>query len=155
MKATIDKILERTLVVFLMVLIINILWQVISRYVMASPSSFTDELSRILLVWTGLLAAAYGSGKNIHLAIDLISGKLSKKWNDRLIKLPYIIVGLFALLVFIVGGIALVLIIASLKQTTPALGLPVWLIYLAVPFSGLIILYYNFYHFTHTKKELE
>ena len=31
----------------------------------------------------------------------------------------------------------------TLKQTSPALGLPVGLVYLAVPLSGLLIVYYG------------
>ncbi|WP_316931840.1 TRAP transporter small permease [Parabacteroides distasonis] len=48
------------------------LWQVLSRYILVSPSSVTDELAGYLLIWVGLLGAAYVSGKNEHLAIDLL-----------------------------------------------------------------------------------
>ena len=36
------------------------------------PEFRTDELAGYLLIWVGLLGAAYVSGKNEHLAIDLL-----------------------------------------------------------------------------------
>lgn len=59
----IDKGLEWTLVIFMSILVINVLWQVTSRYIMNSPSSFTDELAGYLLIWVGLLGAAYVAGR--------------------------------------------------------------------------------------------
>ncbi|GAB1359158.1 hypothetical protein MASR1M31_09390 [Porphyromonadaceae bacterium] len=70
MRKSIDKVLGILLIVLMSVLIIDVMWQVISRYVLANPSSFTDEVAGYLLVWVGLLGAAYVAGKKDHLAID-------------------------------------------------------------------------------------
>lgn len=67
----IDKILENFVVGLMGILVIDVLWQVTSRYVLSSPSSFTDELAGFLLIWVGLFGSAYVAGKNEHLAIDL------------------------------------------------------------------------------------
>ncbi|HLW08612.1 MAG TPA: TRAP transporter small permease subunit, partial [Marinilabiliaceae bacterium] len=55
----IDKILEFFLVVLMGTLVINVVWQVLSRFVFKNPSSFTDELATFLLIWVGLAGAAY------------------------------------------------------------------------------------------------
>ena len=78
----IDKILEKFVVALMAILVVDVLWQVISRYVLSSPSSFTDELAGFLLIWVGLFGSAYVAGKNEHLAIDLLvqrSGPRTKK----------------------------------------------------------------------------
>ena len=54
-KNTIDKILEWTLVVSMSLLVVDVLWQVFSRFILQNPSSFTEELARFLLIWVGLL----------------------------------------------------------------------------------------------------
>ena len=36
-------------------MVINVLWQIITRYFSASPSSFSDELARYLMIWLGLI----------------------------------------------------------------------------------------------------
>ena len=62
-RAQIDSILEKTLVIIMSLMVINVLWQVFSRYILANPSSFTDELARYLMIWVGVLGAAYVAGK--------------------------------------------------------------------------------------------
>ncbi|EKF55349.1 TRAP transporter small permease subunit [Galbibacter marinus] len=124
-------------------MVINVLWQVFSRYLSESPSSFTDELSRYLMIWVGILGAAYVSGKNQHVAIDYLPSKLKEKPRRRLEVLVHIIVLLFALFALVIGGIRLVYISFTLGQTTPALGMPLAVIYLVIPLSGLLIIYYK------------
>ena len=51
----IDKIVERLLVLILSVMVINVLWQVFTRFFTSNPSSFTDELARYLMIWLGIL----------------------------------------------------------------------------------------------------
>ena len=61
---TIDLILARTLVFLMALMVINVLWQVASRFILGSPSSFTDELARYLMIWIGILGAAYVGQKH-------------------------------------------------------------------------------------------
>ncbi len=48
----IKSLLRITLSVFMTAMIIAVVWQVFTRFVLRDPSSFTDELSRYLLIWT-------------------------------------------------------------------------------------------------------
>ena len=75
----IDKILGRALVVIMSVMVVNVLWQVFTRYVTGDPSSFTDELARYLMIWIGILGAAYVAGKDLHVAIDILPSRASAK----------------------------------------------------------------------------
>ena len=45
MRKQIDKGLELLLIGLMALLVVDVLWQVLSRYVLASPSSFTDEVA--------------------------------------------------------------------------------------------------------------
>jgi len=139
----IDLILSRTLIIIMALMVINVLWQVFTRYLTGSPSSFTDELSRYLMIWLGILGAAYVSGKNMHVAIDYLPSKLKEKPRKRLATFVHIIVLLFALFTLVIGGIRLVYISFTLGQTTPALGMPLAVVYLVLPLSGLLIVYYK------------
>ena len=53
LKKTIDKILELTLIASMSLLVIDVPWQVFSRFILQDPSSFTEELARFLLIWVG------------------------------------------------------------------------------------------------------
>lgn len=139
----IDHILSKILIIIMGLMVINVLWQVFTRYLSGSPSSFTDELSRYLMIWVGILGAAYVSGKNQHVAIDYLPSKLKEKPRKRLEIFVHIIVLLFALFALVIGGTRLVYISFTLGQTTPALGMPLAVVYLVIPLSGLLIIYYK------------
>jgi len=139
----IDLILSKALIIIMGLMVINVLWQVFTRYLSGSPSSFTDELSRYLMIWLGILGAAYVSGKNMHVAIDYLPSKLDEKPIKRLGVVVHLIVLLFALFALVVGGIRLVYISFTLGQTSPALGMPLAVVYSVIPLSGLLIVYYK------------
>jgi len=138
-----NTILEKILVVILGVMVINVSWQVFSRYVLASPSSFTDELARYLMIWLGVMGTAYVSGKRLHVAIDILPDKLSPKRQVKLKKIINLIIILFATLIFVVGGSKLVYLSYILGQKSAALQIPLYVVYLCIPLSGLCIVFFK------------
>jgi TRAP-type C4-dicarboxylate transport system permease small subunit len=138
----IDKLLGTLVTVFMGVLVLNVLWQVASRFIIGHPSSFTDELAGFLLIWVGLLGAAYATGTKQHLAIDLISRKMSDKSKIRHNILINCLIISFAIIVLIIGGGNLVYITFHLKQISSALQVPIGYVYLVIPISGVFIIYY-------------
>lgn len=139
---TINNILEKALIFLMSILVLDVLWQVISRYILNSPSSFTDEMAGFILIWVGLLGAAYVSGKKEHLAIDILLQKSNIK-RQRIVNIfiDFFII-IFALFVLIIGGSWLVYTRFILDVQSPALGFQMGIVYLALPLSGLIILYF-------------
>ena len=90
MRKKIEKLLEWFLVFLMSVLVIDVLWQVFSRYVLNAPSSYTDELAGFLLIWVGVVGAAYVAANREHLAIDLL---LQRSSPERKFKLELIKIG--------------------------------------------------------------
>src|SRR5690606_9430238 len=103
-RASVDKVLEFSLVVLMSTLVLDVVWQVASRYIFGNPSSFTDELATFLLIWVGLAGAAYVKGKNEHLAIDILHTKLSPINVVRMVIFINLLVVLFCLSIMIIGG---------------------------------------------------
>lgn len=117
----------------------NVLWQVFTRFVLSNPSSYTEELARYLLIWIGLIGAAYASGRQLHLAIDLFPRRLVGA-RKRLVQVAIrVVVLVFALGVLTLGGTKLVMLTLSLGQTSAALGIPMGWVYLALPLSGVLM----------------
>lgn len=142
MRKQIDKGLELLLIGLMVLLVVDVLWQVLSRYVLASPSSFTDEVAGFLLIWVGLLGAAYVAGREEHLAIDLLVRRASKRGQYRLRQMGYGCICLFALAVLVVGGSWLVYTRFHLGVTSASLEINLGYVYLALPLSGLLTAYY-------------
>lgn len=157
MKKQLDRILERLLVFIMFIMVLNVLWQVFSRYILQAPSGFTEELVRFLLIWVGLLGAAYASGRRLHLAIDLLPRRMKGQDRVRLLQLIDVLIMLFAVTVLIIGGSRLVYITYILEQLSPALQIPLAWVYTVLPVSGVIVVFYklnailrkNEYQLTH------
>lgn len=135
--------LEKVLIFLMGILVLDVLWQVFSRYLLSSPSSFTDEMAGFLLIWVGLLGAAYVSGRNEHLAIDLLiqkSGPARQKLLNRVISL---LIVFFAISVLIIGGSWLTYTRFALNVRSAALDLPLGYVYLVLPLSGFLILFFS------------
>ncbi len=142
-KNIIDKFLSWTVVVLMSIITVNVLWQVFSRFVLQNPSSFTEELARYMLIWIGILGAAYVAGQKLHLAIDLLSTKLTGKSKSVLEIFIQLCIFVFSFFVMIIGGIRLVYITLQLNQISAALQLPLGYVYLVLPISGILMMFYS------------
>ena len=138
-----DQVLGRILVVIMAVMVMNVLWQVFSRYVLGTPSPFTEELARFLMIWMGVLGAAYVAGKNGHVAIDVLAKRVHGKNQNKMKQSVRMAIILFCLFAMVLGGLRLVYVTSILEQYSPALGLPLAVVYLVIPISGLFIIYYK------------
>jgi TRAP-type C4-dicarboxylate transport system permease small subunit len=153
MKTIVDKILEWTLVVLMAANVLNVLWQVITRFVLKNPSSFTEELARFLLIWVGLLGASYAAGKKLHLAIDVVVNRFGPRTRLYAERLIQVFIFLFGLLVLVFGGIRLVTITLTLDQISAALQVKLGYVYLVLPFSGLLLMFYSLFFLMEAKRE--
>jgi TRAP-type C4-dicarboxylate transport system permease small subunit len=142
-KTMLDKVIANMLVILMALMVLNVTWQVTSRYIFKDPSSFTDELSRYMLIWVGMLGAAYVAGKNEHLAIDIILTSLKEKSQKKVLVLVNVLVMVFALTVMVIGGTNLVYITFILAQKSAALQIPLAYVYGIIPFSGILVCYYQ------------
>lgn len=143
LRQKIDKILGSTLVVIMGVMVINVLWQVFTRFIVGTPSSFTDELARYLMIWLGILGAAYVSGRNMHVAIDVLPLRANAKTQKKLKLIVSSLIIAFAFFAMVIGGLRLVYITYILDQYSPALQMPLAAVYFAIPLSGALIIYYK------------
>lgn len=155
MQKNLNKILEWAMVILLCTMLFSVLLGVFTRYVFANQSSWTDELARYMLIWVSILGAAYVSGKNAHIAIDLLPARLSEKLKLRLEMATGVIICLFIFAVFIVGGIRYIYLSMKLGQTSASLEIPVGYVYLVLPLSGAIIIYFRILGILQSAKALK
>jgi len=143
MKEIIDRYLSALLIGLMTLMTLDVLWGVFTRYVYGNQADWSEELAKFLLIWVGLLGAAYASGQKLHLTIDLITDSLSLTGKNRLALLINVLIILFAFSVLVIGGGNLMYITNILGQTSPALQLPMYLVYLVVPISGVLVVVYR------------
>lgn len=154
MKRKLDKILGSFLVLLLVLMVLAVIWQVFSRYIAKNPSSFTEELSRYLFIWIGILGAAYASGQQTHLAIDILPPKLNPPNRIKLRIFINLLIILFSLTVLVIGGGNLVYVNYDLGQFSAALNVPLSAVYLVLPISGILVIIYKVNEIINAKKYL-
>ena len=142
MRKFIDACLEKLLILILLIMLLAVVWQIFSRYIFNIPSTVTDELATFSLIWLGLFGSAYATGKKLHLSIDLIPSRIVAKSPFLFDGIVNVLIFLFAFFVMLVGGSRLCWITYTLDQKSAALQVPLYIVYSAIPLSGLIIMYY-------------
>ena len=139
---SLDRVLVVLLVALFAALVLMVVWQVLSRYALNSPSAFTEEAARYLMIWVSLLGASYVFRMRLHIGLDLLTRKLTGS-NKRIVEVAALTAAVsFALLILLVGGARLVELTWSLDQVSAVLGIRMALVYLAIPLSGGFILLY-------------
>lgn len=150
LRRAVDRGLEAALVLLLSAMTLAVLWQVASRYLLGDPSSVTEELARFLLIWLGLLGAAYAFGQKAHVALPGLLRVMERRVGSRTAALsrrlarwiPILAVVALSIGVLVVGGLRLVSLVLDLEQRSAALGMPLGWVYLVLPLAGLLILLY-------------
>jgi TRAP-type C4-dicarboxylate transport system permease small subunit len=117
--------------VALVALVVAVLLAVAVRYFGLWPGSlqWTTEFSRFTVIWIVMLGAAIGLHKGAHMAID-VGGLLPAPWRRPVRSLGYL-TGIAFLAVLTWQGFLLSM--GTMRQISPALGLPMGYAYLAIP----------------------
>lgn len=143
-KNGIDRVLTWVCVVLFAALVLDVMWQVITRQILNNPSAWSEELAKYLFIWLGLFGAALVFGERGHVAVDLLVQRSPRKVQVVLMTLTQLAILAFALLVLVWGGIR----VSNLAWDQNLTGLPVnvgWL-YTALPISGVLTALYTVYH---------
>lgn len=150
-KRFLDLCLGTSCSLLLISMVAVLCWQVVSRYVLNAPSTFTEELLRLGLVWLSLLGAAYSAGRGSHMAIDLVRD-MTTGWLRKLLKLlvPISFI-IFSIYVLIMGGFHSMQIAA--KQFSAVLQMPMAVFYAALPVCGVLLILYAILNLIEVLKE--
>lgn len=137
----IERVLNRILVptVFFLsgTMFIIIFLQVIFRYVLRTPISWSEELARYLMVWGSCLAAASAYGYGSHIGVKALVNLLSErkaKWARILVHLA--VSALMGVICY--EGFRLSFLVYY--QESAAMQIPMTYPYLAIPVGAFLIL---------------
>jgi TRAP-type C4-dicarboxylate transport system permease small subunit len=136
-------LLHVLLIVLFTVLVVDVLWGVLTRYLLGGQARWSEELARLVMVWLGLLGAALASREEKHLGLDILVRSLAPPVRNLALLLVHVAVGLFGLLIMAWGGGQLVVERFASGQILPALGISKAWFYMAIPVSGTLIVLFS------------
>lgn len=123
MREKVIQIQEFSSAVLLVLMSIFVFLQVISRFAIKIPFGWTEELSKIFLIWLTYVALAPTFSRNIHVRIDMLDQYLTKK-GELILKITNHVIGI----IFGIFSLYYILILYQSQleygQLTPVLSLP-------------------------------
>lgn len=117
------------------------IWQVLTRYLLSNPSTWSEELASYLFAWVTLLGAAYVFGKREHMNIPIITDKVSPKVQRVFGIINEVIILFFAIFVMIYGGLSITSL--TMGQMSSSLPIQMGYFYAAIPISGAFTALYS------------
>jgi TRAP-type C4-dicarboxylate transport system permease small subunit len=151
----INKVIEVICTTLLAFMVVLGTWQIITRYILNNPSTVSEDLLIYSFVWMSLLGSAYVFGKKDHMTMVFFRQKLESKGPKVKFILNVItelLVMVFSAFVLVLGGFQISML--AMGQVSPALGISMGYIYLALPLSGVITIVYNVLNLIDLKQEV-
>lgn len=120
-------------------MLVIIFSQVVARYVFQFSLTWSEELGRYIFVWMTFLGMTVAYRAGAHVALDIICAMLKNCARKTLETINDILVIILASAI-VISGYNLFLL--GMRQKSPALKLPMQWVYIIVPISGLLLLFF-------------
>lgn len=125
----------------MVVMVLVVFLQILSRTFIGSSFSWTEELARYLFIFFVLIGGGVVIGSKSHIAIDIIYNKLGTKGRKILCILSFLVVVIIAFILLTRG---MELVSKTMVQKSPALQIPMGYIYAIFPVSAALMLLNSF-----------
>lgn len=116
-------------------------WQVLTRYVLKNPSTWSEELVGYLFAWMSLLGASIVTCEHGHMNIPIIVERFSETVQKGLNCFGEIVAFLFSVVILVYGGIKITTL--AMGQMTSSLGVPIGIFYIVLPLCGILNMIYT------------
>jgi len=140
LKRILTNAIEGICLVLMVVLSIDLLLGVFSRYVLVRTFTWYDEIARGCFVWLTFLGAAVGVKRQAHFRLHIVVDRLTPRLRQATVVILPLVVIIFAGVLIQQG---LVFLEIGKFQQTPVMGLPKTWIYVAIPIGGALMILYS------------
>jgi TRAP-type C4-dicarboxylate transport system permease small subunit len=135
----INAVLKFVIVLMLVVAFIALILQVLSRFVFRFPLTWSEELSRYLLIWITFIGASLAMRYQRLIRIEAAVNLLPEKLRKAVLAVAGLAVVVFCAIVF---RYSLDLLQVVSRQSSPSLHLSMSIPYLAIP-TGCVLIILN------------
>jgi TRAP-type C4-dicarboxylate transport system permease small subunit len=128
-------ILEAITIIALGAMVLTTLLGALDRFLFSFGLPWPEDLARFLLIWTSLRAAAVAAKYQAHFRLTFLYDRLGPLWSATA---DLLCIG--SLMIVAWQGVLLAEIFHM--QRSPALNLPMSVVYASVPVSSVLMAYY-------------
>ncbi|MFC7687848.1 TRAP transporter small permease [Ureibacillus sp. GCM10028918] len=124
-------------VIFFSLGIVLIFYGVVMRYVLNDPQAWVEEVARYAIIWGTFLGFGLALKHNQHIQVDILYDNLSKPLQFMMNILATSLSIVFCL-IYTFYGFILVENRYSSGMISLDVGIPMWIVYLILPISGIL-----------------
>lgn len=141
LRTILNKALNVLAGVSLTVMVLLTCWQVITRYLLNNPSTWSEELVSYLFAWSTMFGAAIVSGERGHMNIPILVDRMGPLARKGFHIFSEVVALLFAAAILVFGGVQITDL--AMGQMTSSLGVAVGVFYVVLPLCGALIVLYS------------
>lgn len=142
---TLRKVLNQLLHVLagvsFLAMVVLTCWQVITRYLLKNPSTWSEELVSYLFAWASLFGASLVTGERGHMNIPILVDRMQPNLQKLFNIFAEIVAFAFSAIILVYGGIQISQL--AMGQMTSSLGVAVGVFYVALPVCGILNMIYT------------
>ncbi len=129
------RVLETVCAGLLGIVMLNAAFEFVAWVLWQKSYAAVEEIQGVLVVWLGLLAAAYCLAEGLHLSVDLVARRLPAKWQGWLSRIPGVAAAAFGSLLLIFGA----RLVLAIENTLPGTGWSASIQYQPAVVAGALI----------------
>lgn len=138
MKKFIDHLEEHILAILMPIMVLIVFAGTVGRYSGWFSLAWYEEAARYIMIWLVFIGIGAAAKKNAHFAVEVIFMIFPKRLHKAIRSIIVLIVAFFCGTVcFLSFGFLQRLY--AMRQISPSLGIPIWLIYSAIPIGCLLM----------------
>ncbi|MDW7661918.1 MAG: TRAP transporter small permease [Bacillota bacterium] len=132
-----NKLIRILMIFSFSAMVALIFTQIIYRYVLTRPIPWAEEAARYFFVWATFLGASVAVRTKAHTGVDFFLNRVPEKVRKMMVLLSYI-----ASIIFLgfISRYGLSISLRVMRQTSPALQLPMTYAYIAIPIGAFLML---------------
>ncbi|MET3696998.1 C4-dicarboxylate transporter DctQ subunit [Bacillus oleivorans] len=134
-----DRLEEYILIITFPLMLLFVFAGTIFRYFEIGSLTWAEEAARYLMIWLAFAGIGLGFKKNVHLGLSFFVNKFPTAVQKFLFFVRAAFIILFGGLITYYTSI----LVSNQMQNTqlsPALGIPIWLVYSAILFGSIMII---------------
>ena len=132
-----DKLEKNIFIISLLATTLILFLQVIMRKVFNNSLSWSEELTRYIFIWQIWCGISIAQRQGRHIQVDLIFN-IVKGWGKKAVRIlaSVLNIGFCCFMVYV--GCQVVATHWSMGTLSPAMRIPMWTVYLSLPFSFFV-----------------
>lgn len=132
-----NVVIRWVLAALMLIMTVLIGWQVMARFIIGDSLTFSEEVSRFVMVWLVIVGAAYAAKNGRLMKVDIVEHMLSGKAKQTVIMIAGLLSIVFYLVLVVFGFF---IVNAVSYQLTPATEVSMSIPMAALPVGGILLI---------------